>query len=251
MEFTLVVSHCLGCSFCPQDKLGEAYDDIKKIMGMEEFNLILSKLPPDCQIDFTGFSEPFLNPNACRMIEAAYATGRQVHLYTTLVGLKPCCVAVLKSIQPTVVRIHVPDGKALKLPEEMWIHTHEQFLETRVKASYMAMMEPSDLIKRYLAVKGIPLELPEMLSRGGNLSNVAGKHINGPMRCTMNRWHSNVVLPNGDVYGCCMDYGLTVHLGNLIEQPYSDIFHKGEKWKHNMEKRAEGICARCEWATPV
>ena len=248
---TLSVSNCLGCGFCPQDKLGAAYKDPKRVMAVEDFHTILGKIPAGTQIHYSGFSEPFLNPNACRMIEAAYATGRPVHLYTTLVGMKPCCVAVLKSIQPAVVRIHVPDGKALVLPEERWVETHEQFLETRVKATYMAMNSPSDFIKRHLAIKNIMLELPEMINRGGNLSNVPSKDIRGPMRCTMNRWHSNVVLPNGDVFGCCQDYALTVRLGNLIEQPYSDIFSEGEKWRMNMEHKAEGICSKCTWATPV
>lgn len=220
-------------------------------MTVEDFTTILGKLPADCQVDFSGFSECFLNPDACKMIEAASLSGRHFVIYTTLVGLKPCCVEVLKAHPPRVLRIHVPDGEALKFPEDKWVEYHERFLLARVPATYMAMRQPSDLIKRYLAIKGIPLEIPDMLSRGGNLEHVHGKEINGPMRCTMNRWYNNVVLPNGDVHGCCMDYGLTVYLGNLLRQPYREITYEADKWKMNMERKAEGICARCEWATPA
>lgn len=251
MEFTLSVSNCLQCHHCPQDKLGAAYHSDKRVMTVEDFKIILDTLPADCQVDFSGFAECFLNSNACQMIDLAAKSGRKFVLYTTLVGLKPCCVEVLKQYHPNVTRIHVPDGKAFTFNEEKWVEFHERFLMAKVGATYMAMGEPSDFIKRYLAVKGIPLELPTMLSRGGNLEHINGNKINGPMRCTMNRWHGNVVLPNGDVYGCCMDYELTVYLGNLLRQPYREISYEAEKWKMNMERRAEGICARCEWATPV
>jgi hypothetical protein len=34
----------------------------------------------------------------------------------------------------------------------------------------------------------------------------------------------NVLLPNGDVVLCCMDYNLKHIVGNLLEQDYEDIF---------------------------
>lgn len=251
LEFTLTISKCLSCHFCPQDKLGAAYKDECRSMTVETYHDILDKLPRDCQIHFSGFSEPFLNPFAADMIAVAMDDAREVHVYTTLVGFKAAAVPVLKTFPPRVFRIHVPDGHALKFQDEKWIELHELFLLSKVKASYMAMREPSDSIKRYLAVKGIPLELPDMLNRGGNLDHMHQKNIAGAMRCTMNRWHNNVVLPNGDVYGCCMDYSLSVPLGNILTQDYSEIQWAGEQWKMNMENRAQGICAKCDWATPA
>lgn len=219
-------------------------------MSIDTFHDILSKLPADCQIHFSGFAEPFLNPNAAEMMAVARDTGRETHVYTTLIGLKAASIPILKDYPPRVFRIHVPDMKGLKFNEEKWVEFHELFLLSKVKASYMAMGDPSDFIKRYLAIKGIPLELPDMLSRGGNLAHVPVRDITGkPMRCTMNRWYNNVVLPNGDVYGCCMDYSLSVPLGNLLRQPYLEIEVEAANWRANMEKSAQGICAHCEWAT--
>lgn len=251
MEFTTVISKCLGCHFCPQDKLGEAYKSDKRVMLVEDFHEMLAKLPKDCQIDFSGFSEPFLNPHTPEMIAVANDAGRQVHLYTTLVGFRANCVPILKTFPPHVTRIHVPDKTGLKYDEEKWVEYHELFLLAKVKATYMAMSDPSDFIKRYMAIKGIPLEIPEMINRGGNLAHIARKDINGPMRCSMNRWHSNVVMPSGDVYGCCQDYSLSVHLGNLLQQPYSEIEFEAEKWRMAQEKKAEGICRHCTWAWPA
>jgi hypothetical protein len=40
--------------------------------------------------------------------------------------------------------------------------------------------------------------------------------------CIEDLYH-NVVLPNGDVSLCCMDYGLKHIIGNIYEQEYDDI----------------------------
>jgi radical SAM protein with 4Fe4S-binding SPASM domain len=252
LEFTTSISNCLSCTFCPQEKLGAAYHSDKRMMTMEDFHTILNKLPKDVQIDFSGFAECFLNPNTPEMIASAVDSAFHVVLYTTLIGLRSPGLEVLKQFRPHFVKIHVPDGKALVLNEEKWVEQHELFLMAKIPAQYMAMGQPSDFIKRHLAIKGIPLELPDMLSRGGNLAHIPVRDITGqPMHCTMNRWTQNVVLPNGDVYGCCMDYSLSVYLGNLLRQPYKEIEWEAEKWKMATMKKAEGICATCEWATPA
>jgi len=43
--------------------------------------------------------------------------------------------------------------------------------------------------------------------------------------CEEKLYH-NVLLPNGDVSLCCMDYGLEQILGNLFESEYDDIMPK-------------------------
>jgi len=222
------------------------------MMSVEDFEVILNMLPMDCCVDMSGMSECFLNPNACQMMELAAKSGRKWVLYTTLVGIKPCCVEVLKVYKPNVTRIHVPDGNAFKFPEDKWVEFHERFLMAKVPATYMAMQEPSDFIKRHLAVKGIPLELPTMLSRGGNLAHIKVREINGPIKCTMQRWHCNICLPSGDVVGCCQDWSMSVYLGNLLRQPYREIEWEATKWEMAMAKDATGtICSRCEWAAPA
>ena len=250
LEFTTVVSQCLGCHFCPQDKLGAAYKSDNRVLSMDNFRLIISKLPHEMQIHFSGFAEPFLSPLAGEMMHIAHQLFAEVHVYSTLVGIKTTDAVLLKEKPPRVFRVHVPDGKHLVYPEDKWVEYLERFLLSGIKASYMAMGEPSTFIKRHLAIRNIVLDIPTMLSRGGNLEHVATHTpFEGPIRCTMNRWHSNVVLPNGDVYGCCMDYSLSVYLGNLLRQPYKEIEYEATKWQMNMEKKAEGICAKCEWAT--
>lgn len=251
LEFTLKISPCLGCSVCPQPKLNAAYTSPKTTMTLEDFNTILNKLPKTCRVDFSGMSEAFLNPHACDMVGTAVAKGYEVHLYTTLVGLKSGCVDVLKNYRPHFVKIHIPDGKLLVFDDGKWIALHELFLLAKIPASYMSMSDPTDTMKRYLAIKKIAPELPQMLSRGGNVQSITVKPKFGPIRCAANKFHNNIVLPSGDVYVCCMDWNLSMPVGNLLVQPYSEIESAASRYEANQNPPENSICRSCEWSAPV
>lgn len=206
-------------------------------------------VPRDVQIDFSGFAEPFSNA-ACHymMEEVRILKFEQLHVYSTLMGLRPHMRDMVKRSNPNVFRVHVPDTKAFVVPDGAWINAFETFRIMEIPATYMTMGEVPPRLVEYLAHAGIKVESPDMLSRGGNLW--VPRRLTGKMRCTMERWKSNVMLPNGDVYGCCMDYSLTVLLGNLLTDSYEEIESAAMQWKSNMEFRCDDtICSTCEWAT--
>ena len=63
---------------------------------------------------------------------------------------------------------------------------------------------------------------PELLNRKDEYKSVY--HGDKEMTCgCLEKLYHNVMLPNGDVSLCCMDYGLEHILGNLLEQPYDEI----------------------------
>lgn len=249
LEFTLTVSKCLSCAYCPQKKLGDAYHG-ERVMPRETFDRILNALPKNCAVHFSGFSEVFLHRHAAEMMVAASSLGYEVHLYTTLMGLSERQATHLAKARLAYIRLHLPDAIGLKVRHEIWLRQFNLFRATGHSFTAMAMGPVAPELKTILARHGVEIELPDMLSRGGNLSILRPREdITGrAMRCVPNRWHQNVVLPNGDVVGDCMDYGLTVPLGNLLTQPYCDIYAAAEAWRKNMETSAAGICANCEWA---
>ena len=65
------------------------------------------------------------------------------------------------------------------------------------------------------------------------------EHKDGPRTCgcVENLYH-NVLLPNGDVSLCCMDYGLDNIIGNLNTQPYEDVIPEAQT--------CYKICNSCE-----
>jgi hypothetical protein len=97
----------------------------------------------------------------------------------------------------------------------------------------------------------------EMWSRAGNLQveqtlkpelfELRDKYKsvdNGDELMTCNcveRLYHNVLLPNGDVSLCCMDYGLKYVLGNLYNQEYNDIIPE--------PNTTFGLCRYCENGT--
>jgi hypothetical protein len=57
------------------------------------------------------------------------------------------------------------------------------------------------------------------------------------------RLYHNIMLPNGDVSLCCMDYGLEEICGNLFESDYNDVIPDPyEVFK---------LCRQCENAIDV
>lgn len=247
LEFTLVSSCAVNCGFCPQLELKEKYLSPEKFMSPQNFIEILSKVPSDVEIHFSGFAEPFLHPSAGWFMYVARLFKRRVFLYTTLIGFKEATVQLLKHAKPDLIRIHVPDTKGMIYDSDKWIEFHEAFLKTGLTASYMAMGELAEPIAKRFANR--PIEFPAMLSRAGNLWKP--KKIEGRLTCGMERWHSNVVMPNGDVYLCCMDYGLTCKLGNLLTMDYETIRVEAAKYEAEKNPCGESICRQCEWARPL
>ena len=248
LEITTKIGCKLACKFCPQKTLVNNYKQkINTLFDLDQFYKVIETVPASIDIHFSGFSEPFLNVSVWDMLKHVSNKGHKVHVYSTLVGLDERGVAALKKYNPYFIRIHIADQKAMIVEDANWIASHELFLKTGIKASYMAMGQVTDTIRIYLESKGIAFEIPTMLSRGGNLK-ISNNYIDGPLVCGMDRWHQNVVLPNGDVYACCMDYGLTMPVGNLLNEDYSAIWNKAENYKANTNPPADSICRKCEWA---
>ena len=79
LEITTVVGCPLMCTFCPQDALKKSYaGGSDKYLSLETFATVLDKVPEHVQLDFSGMSEPWANPDATRMVELALQRGRRV-----------------------------------------------------------------------------------------------------------------------------------------------------------------------------
>ena len=82
----------------------------------------------------------------------------------------------------------------------------------------------------------------------------------GPLLCTkasnygIDVIDQNVLLPNGDVCLCCMDYGMDHVLGNLLHQDYDSLF-TGEKFLEVKEKMkaqdSDIMCRVCTKSVPA
>jgi hypothetical protein len=280
LEITTMVGCPLMCTFCPQPQLKGAYEDAvsdkrsKKYLDRSAFEAVLLKVPKHVRIDFSGMAEPWANPECTQMLRHALESGFDVAVYTTLYGMgESDAEAVIDLLakhrsQVEVVCLHLPDANGNMRgwkPSLEWENVFEKFLELRNSGSIsdfrIMTMDGSGQI--HPALSRFSIECGEWRghSRAGSLSQdqikqkeilLAPPRHSSAVSCTATPFYDhNVLLPNGDVVLCCMDYGLKHIIGNLLENDYYEIFAGSELNKIrtiNMKPEYSdcSICKTCD-----
>lgn len=268
MELTTMVGCPLMCTFCPQDNLRENYGDRTKYMQLDDLRIMLEKLPKNTRIDFSGMSEPWANPRCTDMLRLTLDMGFDIAIYSTLYGMTDPEVVrdLLEShkSQVKVLTLHLPDAngnmRGWKLSDE-WIHALKtlSYAKLGIQIDAMTMdrngvVHPSlqDLVPRLGAWMG------HTRADSLNLEQVKDQPIkvspfnDFALTCASTPFFDrNVLLPNGDVVLCCMDYDLKHVIGNLLDQGYGEIF-AGEKlaqimaWNEEPNFNKCSICKSCD-----
>lgn len=249
----------VDCAFCPQRTLEKSYSG-KTILNLNEFKILIDKVPREIRITFAGFTEPFLNKHCTDMVKYAHEAGHQVSVFTTAVGMKPEDVYRLAEI-PYAGNpnggfcLHLPDAERIaKHPiNNNYLEVIEVFcgLHKTIRNFYVMCMGTVHPSIRHMFPTAI---VPAFWNRAGNLDKelrekpeynlIANRILRSPLKdkpqtcgCEEDLYH-NVLLPNGDVSLCCMDYALENIIGNLWEQSYDDVVPKNNS--------CFDICRRCE-----
>lgn len=262
LEITTVIpaKGCtVDCVFCPQRLLEQTYDS-ERVLTLDNFKTLIDKVPQDVRITFAGFTEPWLNKYASDMVLYANDQSHPVSVFTTGVGMtvKDCerIVDVPYAGNPNGgFVLHLPDSELLaKHPiTPTFIKTMEWFKlnHHRIKnftTMCMGQVHPdikhlfdwAPTFSMYGRANNLMKETvlkPELIplkDRWQAVYHVDGKRTCG---CVEHLYH-NVLLPNGDISLCCMDYGLDNILGNLYKQEYVDIIPK--------DRTCYKICNFCE-----
>jgi hypothetical protein len=186
IEITTVFPCTVGCYYCPQDVLARAYRG-DETLSLDTFKQILTNVPKDVLIDFAGFAEPFLNPQCAEMIIHAYKQGYRLAMNSTLTGATDSDIERIE---------HIPFE---------FFHYHDVNLEGRI-----------------IPFEHVTGRVQTPNSRAGNLYAEVRHDYQGVCRRSIDH-RVNVMLPNGDVYLCCCDYGLKHKLGNLLMTNYNDL----------------------------
>jgi len=271
MEITVRIGCPVYCKYCPQDKLLRKYYSVNKdresTLSFETFKHCLKKIPLDVGIVFSGFAEPLTNPECLDMMRLACTEGRNVDLFTTLTGADMNMVQEITKMPLNYVGLHCADKR-----QYAQIKTTDQYYEMvnflinskkpQNGQPYVdfcnSQAEPDEEIQKIVSGK---YEIGTTLfDRAGNLSDeglVRKKNLCGKLECSMcgTLANRNVLLPDGTVVLCCMDYGLMHSLGNLVEQTYDDILFSDESRK--IRRGLEGdnnidiLCRHCSCAREV
>jgi len=231
----------------------------ERVLSLENFVAALDKVPPDVQIDFSGMCEPFLNPEAADMMVHTGQQRRTMVLYTTLVGLRERDVMMLRDLEFREIVVHVPGGTTFVYDEQRWLDLNELFRKgTRLTPTYYVSVGQPNLRIRERLLNSYPEDRwieDSMISRAGTNPLLPVTLREGGIRCSYAslRFDQNVLLPNGDVILCCMDYGRRHVLGNLFSQTYSEIYEGPIKNAVRQACLYGGlvICRHCERAVKL
>ena len=187
--------------------------------------------------------EPFTNKNCADMILYAAMKGFPLALYTTLQGATMEDYEKLKWIQYEVVTIHLPEkGSNFKITDE-----YLEVLDAWDCDNYSCHGEIDDRVRPHIKQRNL---ITFMHDRAGNVEGRPHKSIdpNRSLYCITSgtAMDHNVLLPNGDVLVCCMDYGMTGVFGNLFEQSYDEVIHSdtANRMRETLNK-GESICRHC------
>lgn len=247
----------MACRFCPQSTLARAYESRGEgtILTVEAFKAILAKVPRHVRIEFSGMAEPFLCPDCTEMILLAHQRGHEISVFTTGTGLSPADVERIKGLPFKRFVVHLPDmeGHARIDVSDGYLDTLRAIDRTPIRGREFMTMGTLPKAVRKVVGKVKPTR---MMSRAGNVPGIeCPERLTGAIRCRSgDALNHNVLLPNGDVVLCCMDYGLRHILGNLTRDDYAAIFKGGEiaqiKAALN-DDSADILCRYCENASPV
>lgn len=254
IEITTTIGCRINCAYCPQDKINKAYAARGSVfqMGLDVFKACIDKIPPSVVIYFSGMCEPWLNPECTKMLLYAHETGHRIGVFTSLVGMGLSDISLLEPIPFTVFCVHLPSDKGregIKI-DKNYLEVLEKLAKSKISPSYVVFNgAPKQDVKALLRNK-IVARL-KVCSRGRNIemeSMALPKRRRGAIGCALNL-RGNMLLPNGDVILCCVDYGMKHVLGNLLTSDYDSLF-RGEEFlriKRGLRDESEDIlCRYCE-----
>lgn len=259
LEITTVLPCTVGCSYCPQHKILANYEGEKRL-EFSNFKKILDKVPQNVEIVFSGFAEPYLNPDCTNMLVYAREQGHKVQMYTTLIGMTLSDIETIKHIKFTELVVHLPSTENLE-KNFSWNDEYLTKLKTILQSDIKNM--------RFMCFGTIPQAVRATLStdklkrtkqsgkqgnsRAGNLSGRKYSPVQkqGAISCKEGRLSMNILLPNGQVQLCCMDWGLQHNIGNLKNQTYDSLFQSQAYMnvlKGLYNEDSDILCRQCEVA---
>lgn len=214
-------------------------------MDFDDYKKAIDKVPTECRIDFSGMCEPFANDRCTDMIIYAAESGHPLALYSTLQGATMDDYERLKGIGFEVTTIHLPDcdGRShFKITDD-----YLDVLGAWSPTFYSVHGKLDERVRPYIKDRYM---ITFMHDRAGNVEDRPHLWIGPdcPLTCqTSGRaMDHNVLLPDGTVIMCCMDYGMTGVFGNLFEQSYEEVLHSqaAEKMREKLNY-GECICRHC------
>lgn len=270
IEITTKIGCRINCKYCPQKILLDRYYEKDKnrtsLMTLETFEGCIDHIPREATILFSGMVEPLHNPLCIDMMKMALERGHKVDLYSTFSEISFQETEKISKLPLGFVGLHVADKRRFAN-----IVTDEAYYE---KVNYLVNAKKEDgtpfinvcnaqteADDRTAAIcEGKYEILTTMLDRAGNLKDenlYSRQTLHGKISCSLcgQKLNHNILLPDGTLLLCCMDYGMQHVLGNLREQSYEEIMEQEEMRRIRAgiegDEKIAVLCRKCSCANTV
>ena len=236
----LEVSTSIGCpiackEYCPQEIVVAKYfreTARPKYLTTGSWEIALTQLPKNLPIVFSGFCEPFANPECLDLIELAHVAGHPVGLYSTFSEMTAeqfDRLLAMPLFSGNGVVWHLPDGKVAHIKDD---------------AVYR-----NNFNKARTAWPGMRISIMDETFESDNRENVARDKYRdvpkGNVHC--HKWdHPQfVLLPNLDLQLCCMDWRLEHCIGNLHDNDYFTLRNAFQ------QSQSRKLCQLCSYSVRI
>ena len=279
VEITTKIGCLNNCLYCPQELLLKTYFKDNKnrqvYMTYDDFKKIISHLNKDMHILFAGMGEPFENPETIKMIKYAHNKNFKISVYTSLRGLSINAIKEIEHIPFSDFIIHTPDqDRLLKLNvDDEYIKKINYLKNSKIlNKQFIVIGNPDENI-----IKNIDKDLKKwkIILRGNNIDKanipsniefqqqfipsindstpvICSRILNDTRAISPTKLKNSIILPDGTVLLCCMDYGLEHILGNIYTQSFEDIMRSSSmiEIENSMlcKNNRKILCRHCEWA---
>jgi MoaA/NifB/PqqE/SkfB family radical SAM enzyme len=263
LEITTMIGCKVACVYCPQDKISHQYFGADRMMNFDDFKIYLEKVPRHVVMHFTGFAEPFLNPRCTDMVEYAARRGHPIYISTTLAGMTREDVKRLSRLAYDQFQIHLPSAEKLMnlaINDEYFALLSDLLSAGIITDLHFHGNEVHPTVGAWLRRHAVNFEEFWIQDRAGNLNTekvkkkvtkpiITAAKPSGKLRC--DRIYQNVLLPNGDVALCCMDWLAEYVLGNLKRDRFEDLY-RSKTFRHVLrglkDPGVELLCRTCHIA---
>jgi hypothetical protein len=233
LEVTTIIGCAGNClKYCPQEIFLKRYGkDRPKLLALDNWHKVLHNIPPDLPIRFGDFSEPLAHPDFIEIAKMALKHGHKLNLFTTLcwaTNKQVDALLALKFEHDSGLVVHIPDGKVFKTPKDP---DYPLKLAKVLTNPDFAKVDTVRMDDNFVTSKREDILRCTALPTGGI-----------PCRANIFKNFKPSMLPDGQIYPCCMEMGLLYPMGSLIEEDWVTITSRIRK-----QKRLS-ICAYCTWS---
>jgi MoaA/NifB/PqqE/SkfB family radical SAM enzyme len=263
LEITTMIGCKVACVYCPQDKISHRYFGADRMMKFDDFKIYIEKVPRRVVLHFTGFAESFLNPRCTDMIEYSARRGHRIWISTTLAGITREDIRRLSKLAYYQFQIHLPSAEKLMnlaINDEYFLLLSEVVKADIITDLHFHGNEVHPVVGAWLREHAVDFQEFWIQDRAGNLNTkkvkakvskpiITAAKPSGKLRC--DRIYQNVLLPNGDVVLCCMDWSAEYVLGNLKQDRFEDLY-RSETFRRVLrglrDPSVELLCRTCHVA---